>query len=90
MNYSTAARKAINAFNQLSGKVPFNDVGLTIEKGAQFRKLTVLESSGTGAKLQHVLFELEFCDKNGENYRSVWIRCSAKESSLDLSTLQQC
>ena len=88
MNYSTAARKAISAFNQLRGRVPTGRTGLTIERTAEFRTLKVLESTGSSKTgLTHVLFELEFCSENGDKYRSVWIRVSPKEAILDIGTL---
>ena len=91
MNYSIAARKAIRAFEILKGRVATTSEGLTIEKSAQFRSLTVLESSGSGNKLHACLFGLEFCSKDGDNYRNVWIRVYSEGGSvLDLSTLQSC
>ena len=90
MNYSTAARRAISAFNQLRGRVPESSTGETIEKSAEFRRLTVLESSRSSKGLDHVLFELEFCSKQGDNYRSVWIRVNSKETILDIRTIIKC
>lgn len=89
MNYSTAASKAIRAFNQLRGRLPVShSTGETIEKTAEFRRLTVLESSGSHDKLCAVLFELEFCSKEGDNYRTVWIRVHPKESIVDITTIK--
>ena len=91
MNYATAARRAISAFNQLRGRVPAShSTGETIERTAEFRTLKVLESSGSSKGLSHVLFELEFCSKEGDNYRSVWIRVNSKESILDTNTIIKC
>ena len=69
LNYQTAAREAIKAFDAYRKSICVKE----IEKGAQFRKLTVYESSGTADNLGHVLFGLEFCGPEGDNYREVLV-----------------
>ena len=69
MNYQQAANHAIKAFDAYRR----SKIVKEIEYKAQFRRLTVYESSGCGNKLTSVLFGLEFCDKEGSNYREVMI-----------------
>lgn len=57
MNYQTASMRALKCF-EVCRKSTICEL---IEKDAQFRKLTVLESTGYSGKLNHVLFEIEFC-----------------------------
>ena len=71
MNYQQAANHAIKAFEDCRRNKIL--IVKEIEFEAQFRKLTVYESSGCGNKLTSVLFRLEFCDKEGSNYREVMI-----------------
>lgn len=68
MNYETAANKALRKFEWAKKNRP------EIPADSQFRTLKVYESSGTGSRLSYVMFGLEYCDKNGENYRECIIR----------------
>lgn len=76
MNYQTAAKLAIKEWDAYRRSTLIKE----IEKGAQFRRLTVYESSGWSNKLSSVLFGLEFCDKNGENYREIMISVAVPKS----------
>lgn len=69
MNYQMAAKEAIRAFDTYRR----SRIVKEIENTAEFRKLTAYESTGLGNHLSKVLFGLEFCDKNGENYREILI-----------------
>ena len=69
MNYQQAAAKALKEFDYHRRAT----VVKKIENTAQFRQLTVYESSGTGTKLSHVLFGLQFCSEEGDNYRELMI-----------------
>ena len=71
MNYQNAAVAAIRAFDyyRKNGLVP------EIEREAEFRSLTVYESSGNQGGLTYVLFNLEFSNKDGKNYSHVEISC---------------
>ena len=69
MNYQNAAKEAIRAFDAYRR----SRIVKEIERTAEFRKLTTYESTGVGNNITHVLFGLEFCDKNGENYREILI-----------------
>ena len=69
MNYQTASMRALKCFESVRKSTRCD----LIEKDAQFRQLTVLESAGRSDDLCTVLFEIEFCGKNGDNYRTVWV-----------------
>ena len=69
MNYQTAAKEAIRAFDSYRR----SRIVKEIENTAEFRKLVVYESTGQGNKLTQVLFGLEFAAKDGDNYREVLI-----------------
>ena len=89
MNYQNASMLALKKFNWARGLMPY-----AIEKDAQFRQLTVLESSGYAEKLTYVLFEIQFCSKDGDNYRRVWIRVRnienyGMDAELDTSTIEE-
>ena len=77
MNYQKASMLALKEFECVR---KLNSHSIGIEKDAEFRKLTVLESSGNSDYLDYVLFEIEFCAKSGDHYRTVWIR--VRKSSL--------
>lgn len=88
MNYQKAALTALRKFEWARG------LFVSIEDGAQFRKLTVYESAGHDGSLTYVLFGLEFCDAEGSNYREVFIRvrCSEQfgiDAEIDLSSLKE-
>lgn len=85
MNYQTASMKALNCFEKVR-KCTRCDL---IEKDAQFRQLTVLESAGKGDDLCAVLFEIEFCGKDGDNYRTVWVRVRFDEETGITSILDE-
>lgn len=76
MNYQTSAKLAIKEWDAYRRSALIKE----IEKTAQFRKLTVYESCGKGNKLTSVLFGLEFCDKNGENYKEIMISVAVPKS----------
>lgn len=78
MDYQKASTLALRKFCWAIGLMPH-----AIEDGAQFRQLTVLESSGTSKNLTYVLFELQFCSKDGDNYRRVMIRVRNSEMGMD-------
>ena len=89
MNYNNAAAAALRKFEWARKTNMF----VKMNEASQFRQLTVMESVGTANKLTYVLFEVQFCDENGENYRSVWIRVRCSEvygidAELDTSTIQ--
>jgi hypothetical protein len=69
MNYQTAAKEAIKAFDSYRRSTLVKE----IENTAEFRQLTVYESTGCNNKIRHVLFGLQFCSKNGDNYREIMI-----------------
>ena len=67
MTYQTAAAKAIQAWDRYRKSSRVKE----IEETAQFRRLTVYESGGNEHGLTHVLFGLEYCSKDGDNYREI-------------------
>lgn len=69
MNYQSAAKEAIRAFDTYRR----SPIVKEIESTAEFRQLTVYESTGCNNKIRHVLFGLQFCSKNGDNYREIMI-----------------
>lgn len=69
MNYQSAAKEAIRAFDAYRR----SRIVKEIESTAEFRKLVVYESTGQGTKVTQVLFGLEFAAKDGDNYREVLI-----------------
>lgn len=91
MNYQQASKEAIRAFDAYRR----SRIVKEIERTAEFRKLTVYESSGNANDLQHVLFGLEFCSENGDNYREVLISVSylkdfkAFETDVRLYTIEK-
>lgn len=78
MNYQRAATEAIKGFNVYRKSPLIHE----IEEGAQFRRLTVYESSGTSQQLTHCLFGLEFCDPMGANYREIMICVYLKDGEI--------
>ena len=89
MNYQNASMLALKKFNWARGLMP-----VAIEKDAQFRQLTVMESAGYADELTYVLFEIQFCSKEGDNYRRVWVRVRNSEiygmdAELDTSTIEE-
>lgn len=90
MNYQNASLLALKKF-EWARKV---NMPYAIELDAQFRKLTVLESSGYSDNLTYVLFEIEFCGKEGNHYRTVWIRVRnsdvyGMDAELDTSSIME-
>lgn len=85
MNYQTASMKALRCFENVRKSVRCD----LIEKDAQFRQLTVLESAGRSDDLLTVLFEIEFCGKDGDNYRTVWVRVRANEEMGIVAVLDE-
>lgn len=88
MNYQTASMCALKKFEWA------RKLNMQIEKDAQFRQLTVLESTGYANKLTYVLFEIQFCGKDGEHYRAVWVRVRCDDvygiyADLDSSTIEE-
>ena len=77
MNYQQAATRAIKEWDRYRKSSLIKE----IEKTAQFRQLTVYESAGTENKLSHVLFGLQFCSKDGDNYREIMISVNYLEDS---------
>lgn len=69
MNYQSAAKEAIRAFDAYRR----SRIVKEIESTAEFRKLVVYESTGQGTKVTQVLFGLEFAAKDGGNYREILI-----------------
>ena len=85
MNYQTASMKALKCFETVRKSMRCD----LIEKDAQFRQLTVLESTGRSDDLCSVLFEIEFCGKDGDNYRIVWVRVHFDEEVGITSCLEE-
>ena len=69
LTYQNAAAAAIKEFDQCRKAAYVKE----IERGAQFRRIDVMESSGNADCLSHVLFCLQFCAPEGDNYREVYI-----------------
>ena len=69
MTYQQAATKAIQAWDRCRNSSRVKE----IEKTAQFRKLVVYESGGNEHGLNQVLFGLEYCSKDGDNYREIYV-----------------
>ena len=90
LNYQTAATVAIKEFEAYR---KLNCVK-EIEKDAQFRQLTVYESNGRGDKLTFVLYGLQFCGPEGDNYREVMIGVGLYDgkavADLRLYTIEKC
>lgn len=82
MNYQQAATKAIQEWDRYRKSSLVKE----IEKTAQFRKLTMYESSGSGDKLSHVLMGIEFCSKDGDNYREVLVSVNYSEETKSYFT----
>lgn len=66
INYQQASILVIKKFEEA------RRINGVIKKDDQFRTLKVMESSGSSKGLTYVGFELEFCSKDGDNYRSIW------------------
>lgn len=88
MNYQNASMLALRKFDWARGLMP-----AAIEEDAQFRQLTVMESTGYADRLDYVLFEIQFCSKEGDHYRTVWVRVRnsvyGMDAELDTSTIQE-
>ena len=78
MDYQRAAAEALKGWNAYRK----NPAVKEIAKDSQFRKLTVYESSGNASALDYCLFGLEFCDKDGTNYKEIMIAVYVKDGAI--------
>ena len=89
LTYQTAATVAIKEFDYYR-----KSLVKEIENDAQFRQLTVYESNSRGGKLTFVLYGLQFCSAEGDNYREVMIGVGLYDgkavADLRLYTIKAC